>query len=92
MERTSFYVRAEGAGGRLIAIGLTTQPTITLGNPVAASSGGLVLSSGLLVPRRFDIGADRAIIGVLASKAPAAPQIEVVLNWFEELRRRVPTR
>ena len=27
-----------------------------------------------------------------ASGAPAAPQIQVVLNWFEELKARVPTK
>ena len=27
-----------------------------------------------------------------ASGAAAAPQIQVVLNWFEELKARVPTK
>jgi hypothetical protein len=30
--------------------------------------------------------------GETASGAPAAPQIQVVLNWFEELKARVPTK
>ena len=29
--------------------------------------------------------------GQTASGAPAAPQIQIVLNWFEELKTRVPT-
>ena len=40
---------------------------------------------------------DGRILGVIAagqtaSGGPAAPQIQVVLNWFEELKARVPTR
>jgi len=30
--------------------------------------------------------------GQIASGTPAAPQIQVVLNWFEELKARVPTK
>jgi hypothetical protein len=32
------------------------------------------------------------IAGQTASGASAAPQIQVVLNWFEELKARVPTK
>ena len=76
---------------------ITTQPTFTFGNPVAVQSGRLQLSGGLNIPRRFDIGPDRAIIGVVdsvqtPSAALAAPRIEVVLNWFEELKARVPAK
>jgi len=30
--------------------------------------------------------------GQTAAGAPTAPQIQVVLNWFEELKARVPVR
>jgi hypothetical protein len=48
-------------------------------------------------PRNYDVTSDGRFIGVaIASQAssgmPAAPQIHVVLNWFEELKHRVPTR
>jgi hypothetical protein len=76
---------------------LATQPTFTFGNPVAVPRGRLQLFGGLNVPRRFDIGPDRGIIGVVdsiqtPSGALAAPRIEVVLNWFEELKARVPAK
>ena len=30
--------------------------------------------------------------GQTQSGVPAAPQIQVVLNWFEELKRRAPVK
>jgi hypothetical protein len=47
--------------------------------------------------RNFDIMPDGRIIGVVNAgktrpSAPAATQIHVVLNWFEELKRLAPTR
>ena len=50
--------------------------------------------------RNNDITRDgKQFIGVVAagqsataSGTAAAPQIQVVLNWFEELRQRVPTK
>ncbi len=76
---------------------LTTEPTVTFGDPVEVPSGRLEVSGGLNVPRRFDIGPDGAIIGVVESgqtpsAALAAARIEIVLNWFEELKARVPTK
>lgn len=47
-------------------------------------------------PQRFDILPDGRMVGALraeSSQADTAPsQIRVVLNWFEELKRRVPAR
>jgi serine/threonine-protein kinase len=94
-----FFVRGPAgtpAAGQLVVLSLTTQPTLTFGNPVAVSSGRLQLSGGLSVPRRFDVAPDGGIIGVVDSAQPSAalasPRIEVVLNWTEELKARVPTR
>jgi hypothetical protein len=53
----------------------------------------------LAAQRRFyDVSLDaKRFIGVIASgvtesDTPRALQIQVVLNWFEELKRRVPTK
>ena len=63
-----FYVGTGArSAGQLFVISLTTQPGFTVGNPVAVPSGRLRLSAGLLVPRRFDIAPDGAIIGVVDS-------------------------
>ena len=85
--------------GRLVAVSLTTQPTFTFGNPVVVPSGRLQTGSvgAPNSPRRFDMHPAGAIIGTVESEpassaALAAPRIEVVLNWFEELKARVPSR
>jgi hypothetical protein len=48
-------------------------------------------------PARADILPDGRFIGVVNAEsiptdAHAVPQIQVVLNWFEELKQRVPAR
>jgi Tol biopolymer transport system component len=88
-----FYV----AGERLVVVSVTVQPTFTFGNPVTMPGGGLRFSAGLIVPRRFDIGPDGGVIGVVdsvqaPSSATVVPRIEVVINWFEQLKARVPTK
>jgi len=54
---------------------------------------------GEMFERNNDITRDgKQFLGVVAagsaaaSGATAAPQIQVVLNWFEELKARVPTK
>jgi eukaryotic-like serine/threonine-protein kinase len=86
-----FYVPRLGG---FEAVSVTTQPTFAFGNAVT-------------VPRPFqpgppnsrtlyDITPDGKFVGLMpAGRTPSgdftAPQIQVVLNWFEELRARVPT-
>jgi Tol biopolymer transport system component len=85
-----FYVPRFG-GFEVVSV--TTQPTFAFGNAVA-------------VPRPFDPGPpssrtlydltrDGRFVGIIragqtASGSPPARSIQVVLNWFEELRARVP--
>jgi hypothetical protein len=54
-------------------------------------------ATGLGVPRRFDVGPDGRIIGVTDSASTSTTvarlaRIEVVVNWFDELKRLVPTK
>jgi len=64
-----------------------SSPTVFPSRLAGAASG----------PRRFDGLPDGRIVGVVNADstqtgAPAAAQIQVVLNWFEELKQRVPIR
>jgi eukaryotic-like serine/threonine-protein kinase len=92
-----YYVTtATRPAGQLVVVNVTTQPGFSVSNPVPVPTGRLQLSGGLRVLRRFDMGPDGAIIGVVDSVqtaiagALATARIEVVLNWFEELKARVP--
>ena len=85
--------------GQFVAVSVTTQPTVAFGNPVAVPRGTF-LAFGPLVARNHDITPDgKAIVGVIMAAsdqtqtgASAFNQIQVVTNWFEELKARVPTK
>ena len=85
-----------GGGGpiRVQAV-IATQP-FTLGNPTEQPRPGF-MSSANEPARTFDVMPDGRIIGVVAagettSDASATPQIQVVVNWFEELQRLAPAK
>jgi hypothetical protein len=47
--------------------------------------------------RNYDVASDGRILGVVPvdqalSGVPQTPQIHVVVNWFQELQRLVPTK
>jgi Tol biopolymer transport system component len=91
-----FYLTGGGAG-QLVAVSVTTQPTFTFGNSVSVSTPFVDRSAPF--ERNNDITLDgKRFVGVVAagqspaSGAPIARQIQVVLNWFEELKARVPTK
>jgi len=91
-----FYFAGAGAG-QFVAVSVTTRPTFTIGNPVQVPR--VFVERGPEFERNNDITLDgKRFLGVVgagqnaADGAPAAPQIQVVLNWFEELKARVPTK
>jgi Tol biopolymer transport system component len=79
------------ASGKLATVKVTTQSGLTFGAPV--TSPARVTGSRLISePRAFDILPDGRFIGLIDASEPqenAAPEIRVVLNWFEELKARV---
>jgi eukaryotic-like serine/threonine-protein kinase len=83
---------------RLVVVSVTTEPTFAIGEPVVVPSGTLQTGGGSVpnAPRRFDMAPDGSIIGTVeadqSSSQPGALRIEVVLNWLEELKQRVPSK
>ena len=90
-----FYVPAPG---RFSVVAVKTAPIFTVTSPVEVPRG--FGSAGPTDPRTFDIMPDGRIVGVVTagqsqSGSPAqtqVQQIQVVLNWFEELKSKVPTK
>ncbi len=78
---------------QMLAVEVTTTPTFSAGNPKLLFEGDFQLGSAARAS--YDVTADgqRFLMiqqeGGSDSEAPA--QINVVLNWFEELKERVPT-
>jgi eukaryotic-like serine/threonine-protein kinase len=91
-----FYVPT-AATVQLAVVSFATQPGVTFGSPAAvpARVTGSRISSET---RAWDILPDGRFVGVVpasepdASAATVAPQFRVVLNWFTELKARVPAK
>jgi len=79
------------SGNKMMAVDVTTQPPFSAGKPKTLFEGPYVLT-----PRRFpnyDVSEDGQQFLMLKSneQSQAPAQINVVLNWFEELKQKVPT-
>jgi serine/threonine protein kinase/Tol biopolymer transport system component len=79
------------SGNKMMAVDIATQPSFVAGKPRMLFEGPYVLPS---VPiSNYDVSPDgqRFLMLKPSEAGEAAPtQINVVLNWFEELKRRVP--
>ena len=91
--RELFY--RQPADGAVMGVTVETEPTFSPGIPEPVIEGDYVYAPGQ--GRNWDISPDgqRFLmlknVGESGAEAPAAPQINVVINWFEELKARVPT-
>jgi serine/threonine-protein kinase len=83
---------------QLTSVSVTSQPSFAFGNParVFSASEGAITDLPFN-PRNYDITPDGnrfiRVVDVDAAKRngpPPNPTLNVVLNWFEELKQRVP--
>jgi len=80
------------SGDRMMAVEIATQPGFDVGKPRVLFEGQYLPTPGTLP--NYDVSPDgqRFLMLKPSEQAQGAPtQINVVLNWFEELKRRVPT-
>jgi len=78
-------------GSKMMAVDIATQPTFSAGKPKMLFEGPYVAT-----PRSFpdyDVSPDGQRFLMLKANEQAQPpgQINVVMNWFEELKQKVPT-
>ena len=88
-----FYIPGPG---RFAVVNVTTQPSFSVSAPVPAPRA-FNIGNAQTSPRNHDVGQDGRMLGIVNARpdtsAPgAAQQINVVLNWFEELKQRVPVK
>jgi len=79
-------------GNKMMAVEISTKPGFSAGKPRMLFDGEYVV--GPATTSNYDVSPDgqRFLMVQSAEQERAAPtQINVVLNWFEELKRRVPT-
>jgi serine/threonine protein kinase/Tol biopolymer transport system component len=80
------------SGERMMAVDIATQPSLAAGKPRMLFQGPYELSPA--TSPNYDVSRDgqRFLMLKAGDADEGAPaQINVVLNWFEELKRRVPT-
>jgi serine/threonine-protein kinase len=71
-------------------VSVTTEPSFNFGHPTLLRGSLMGSSSGV---KTYDVLPDGRLIGVAPptqTQAGVNPQIHVVLNWFEDLKQRVP--
>jgi hypothetical protein len=89
------YVLSVGSG-QFGAVTFTTAPAVAFGNPLnipARVTAGRTSAQ----MRAHDILPDGRFVGLIPDSGPNSsdlvspgPEMRIVLNWFEELKRRVP--
>jgi len=79
------------SGDKMMAVEIATQPSFAAGKPRMLFEGQYQLTPGAFP--NYDVSPDGQSFLMLkpSEQAQAAPtQINVVLNWFEELKQKVP--
>ena len=79
-------------GDKMMAVDITTQPAFSAGSPNILFEAPYARNNNNWMAN-YDVSPDGQRFLMLKSEAQqaAATQIHVVLNWFEELKRRVPS-
>jgi eukaryotic-like serine/threonine-protein kinase len=85
--RELFYRSAN----KMMAVDVVTQPTFSAGKPRLVFEGRYLARTGGS-PANYDVSPDgQRFLMIKASDETPASQINIVLNWFEELKQKVPT-
>ncbi len=73
-----------------MVVGIKTEPTFTAVSPVVLFTGRYTMGEGFV---NYDISPDgqRFLMIKPTDEEEGQGQINVLLNWFEELKRLVPT-
>jgi len=90
--RTLFFNRM--STGEFFATTVTSDSTFTFSAPRQLPVGFAERESNSS-PTNHDITPEGLFIGVIAAERPEGalkPQLNLVLNWFEDLRRLMPTK
>ena len=78
------------SGNKMMAEEIATQPGFIAGTPRTLFEGAYDSTYGPVT--NYDVSPDgQRFLMVKPAEQSAPTQINIVLNWFEELKRRVPT-
>jgi serine/threonine-protein kinase len=81
------------AGDRMFAAPASNSPDLRIGTPVTLFEGRYYVAPTGSPRRQYDVTPDgQRLIMLTPGNTASGPRAVVVENWFEELKRRVPTR
>jgi serine/threonine-protein kinase len=76
---------------QMMVVSVETEPSFTAGKPRLLFEGLFQFNPGNVGSPNYDISADGQRFLMIKEAEGGTAQINVVLNWFEELKRLVPT-
>ena len=82
------------SGKKMIAVSVTTRAGFSAGKPTVLYEGNCATSEFPATGVAYGVSADGQRFLMVEETEPniAATQIDVVLNWFEELKRLAPPK
>ena len=78
------------SGNRMMAVPVTIQPAFSAGKPAVLFEGSYVASAFPLTGVTYDVTRDGQRFLMVKEQAQSNSEINVIVNWFEELKRLVP--
>jgi serine/threonine-protein kinase len=79
-------------GDKMMAVSIETDPELRVGSPEVLFEERFAITHRADAPRNYDVSRDgQRFLMVQTVDEPTPTQLNVVLNWFEELKRLVPT-
>ena len=79
-------------GDKVIAVRVAPDPELSLGSPEVLFEGRFEVTHRPDIPRNYDVSRDgQRFLMVQKLNETTPTQVNVVLNWFEELKQLVPT-
>jgi len=79
------------SGDKMMVVSIRTQPTFNASRPQVLFEGSYLVSTLIRGNQYYDISPDGHRFLMIKREEGDTAQINVVLNWFEELKRLVPT-
>jgi serine/threonine-protein kinase len=90
-----FYLEVRASDVAMLAVSVEPGPTFRPGIPTELFAGPYFYGATVAAPDVYDVSADGRFLMIKQPEAPdagqAQPDIVIVENWFEELKRLVPT-
>jgi len=80
------------SGDKMMAVPVMLQPSFSAGRPAMLFEGTYLSSTFPLTGVAYDVTRDGQRFLMVKDRPTSATQINVVVNWFEELKRLVPTK